>query len=185
MRAVTPGGRDLDAPAPADERQRAAAFGAIVAAHTDRLCHYVYRYVRSREVAEDIVQEVFIRLWERGDDGRIRDPLPYLYQAAHNRAISHLRHEHVHERWQSHAVLVAEPRGDEAQADLEHGDLARALDGAIALLPDRCRQVFLLSREQGMTHAEIARLLGVSIKTVESHVWRALTTLRARVAAYL
>jgi len=172
---------------PADEpsAHRAAAFGAIVAAYADRLCKYVYRYVRSREVAEDLVQEVFLRLWERGDELAVRDPLPYLYRAVHNRAIVYLRHQSVHERWQARVAVAPVPKAEGANIEVERAELVRALDRAIADLPERCRQVFTMSREQGLSHAEIARILGLSVKTVESHIWRAMTTLRASVAPYL
>lgn len=192
MRVVTPGPRE---PEPPDDRagagtggpstQRAAAFGAVVAAHCDRLVRYVYRYVGSRETAEDLVQEVFARLWERGDELQIRDPLPYLYRTAHNLAVSHVRHEQVRERWQARAALAPSPTAEGAHAAVERTDLAQAIDRAIADLPERCRQVFTMSREQGLTHAEIARILGLSVKTVESHVWRAMTMLREKIGAYL
>jgi len=177
--------REVAAPG-VDERSRhrAAVFGALVSAHCDRLCKYAHRYVRSREAAEDVVYDVFTRLWERSGALDVRDPLPYLYRAVHNRAILHLRRERVRERWRcrgSSDALTAEP----AHAMMERADLAQAIDRAIAELPERRRQVFTMSREQNLSHGEIARILGLSVKTVESHVWRAIVALRARVAPYL
>jgi RNA polymerase sigma-70 factor (ECF subfamily) len=64
-------------------------------------------------------------------------------------------------------------------------DLAAAADRAVAALPDRCRLIFLMSRQQGMSHGEIARALGVSLTTVETQISRALKRLRARLAPYL
>lgn len=189
MHALTRGPREPDSTTsspPADRSaHRAALLGGIVAAHCDRLCKYAFRYVRSREAAEDIVQEVFVHLWERGDELQLRDPLPYLYRAVHNRALSYLRHEQVHDRWQARVQLGPAPAAEGAHVEVERADLSGALDRAIADLPERCRQVFAMSREQGLTHGEIARILGLSVKTVESHVWRAITTLRAKVAPYL
>jgi len=184
---VTRGRRGEESSDHGDEGQgrRAAAFGAIVAAHCDRLCRYVCRYVRSREAAEDIVQEVFLRLWERGSDQQIREPLPYLYQAAHNRAISYLRHQRVRSRWEELATRQPAPVAEATHAALEHDDLARAIDRATDALPERCRQVFLLSRDQQLSHAEIAGMLGLSVKTVESHVWRAITAIRSAIKPYL
>src|SRR5689334_10551671 len=181
-----PGARDADHPGAIDQPSapRAAAFSALVTAHCDRLCRYAYRYVLSQEVAEDVVQEVFTRLWERGDELALRDPLPYLYRAVRNRAVLHLRRERVRRRWQEQASSDL-PNAEEAHSHAERVDLTRALDRAIADLPERCRQVFTMSREQGLTHGEIAHILGLSVKTVESHVWRAMTALRAKLAAYL
>ena len=187
MGAVTPGPREADRPDAGDDRilERAAAFGAIVVAHAGRLCNYVYRHVRSREVAEDIVQELFIRLWERGDAQQLQDPLPYLYQASHNRALSYLRQQRVRRRWETQAMTAPEGADGTAHGEMELSELASALEHAIAELPERRRQVFLMSRDEGLPHAEIARILGLSVKTVESHVWRAITTLRASVARHL
>lgn len=169
----------------ADPAQRAAAFDALVAENCDRLCRFVYRYVGSREEAEDIVQEVFLVIWERGYEWEGRDPLPFLYKAAHNRAISRVRHESVHDRWQRQASAADEPTATGVDAALAESELDGALARAIDSLPERCRLVFTMSREQGLSHAEIARILGLSHKTVESHIWRALTSLRASLAPYL
>jgi RNA polymerase sigma-70 factor (ECF subfamily) len=141
--------------------------------------------VGSREEAEDIVQEVFLAIWERGYEWEGRDPLPFLYKAAHNRAISRARHESVHERWQLRASTADEPTATTVDTELAESELADALARAIGGLPERCRLVFTMSREQGLSHAEIARILGLSHKTVESHIWRALTSLRASLAPYL
>lgn len=169
----------------ANPAQRAAAFDALVAENCDRLCRFVYRYVGSREEAEDIVQEVFLAIWERGYEWEGRDPLPFLYRAAHNRAISRARHESVHDRWQRQVSTADEPAAAGVDTDLAESELDDALGRAIEVLPERCRLVFTMSREQGLSHAEIARMLGLSHKTVESHIWRALTSLRASLAPYL
>ncbi len=168
----------------ASAAQRAAAFDALVAENCDRLCRFVYRYVGSREEAEDIVQEVFLSIWERGYEWEGCDPLPFLYKAAHNRAISRARHESVHNRWKRQAN-TDEPATAAVDTGLAESELNEALARAIQSLPDRCRLVFTMSREQGLSHAEIAQILGLSHKTVESHIWRALTSLRASLAPYL
>jgi RNA polymerase sigma-70 factor (family 1) len=178
-------GSDSEFSANVNEAQRAAAFDALVAENCERLCRFVYRYVGSREESEDIVQEVFLAIWQRGYEWEGRDPLPFLYKAARNRAISRARHEAVHDRWQRQASTADEPAAAEIDADLADAELDDALGRAIDKLPERCRLVFTMSREQGLSHAEIARILGLSQKTVESHIWRALTSLRASLAPFL
>lgn len=168
-----------------DAVRRHAAFDALVTAHCDRLCRYVFRYVQSRDVAEDLVQDVFLHFWERGDDLTVRDPLPYLYQAARNRALTYLRHIRLHERWQANVQAAEEAPTERLSAEAEYTELTVAVERAVAALPERCREVFTMSREQGLTHAEIAHVLGLSPRTVESHVWRALTMIRAAAAPYL
>lgn len=161
-----------------------AAFDALVAAHTERLCRFVYRFVGDRETAEDVVQEVFLAIWERKHEWKHEDPLPYLYRAAHNKAISQARHAEVHVRFEAR-VLADEGVSEAADAELRHSELSKALADAIERLPEKCRLVFRMSREQGLTHAQIAEALDLSTKTVESHIWRALTSLRASLAPFL
>lgn len=161
-----------------------AAFGGLVHAHYGRLCDFAYHLVRSRAVAEDLVQDVFVAILERGASFSYDDPMPYLFQATRHRALSHLRKLRVRERFAAGAAdrWHAEPSSADS---LERHELARALDVAIAALPTRCRQIFILSRGQRMTYAEIARALGISVKTVETQMGRALRTLRTRVAPFL
>ncbi|HEU4643603.1 MAG TPA: RNA polymerase sigma-70 factor [Gemmatimonadaceae bacterium] len=179
-------------PAPHDDASRGlhdlADLEALFHAHYAPLCEYVWSYVRSREAAEELVQGVFVRLWElqaRGSSPELG--VSYLYAAARNRAITQLRRERVARRF-ADATLAAhegEPPTETALDTLEAMDLAAAADRAVAALPDRCRLIFLMSRQQGLSHGEIARALGVSLTTVETQISRALKRLRARLAPYL
>jgi len=105
----------------------------------------------------------------------------YLYAAARNQALTILRHERVVDR---HVLRQTSPGAPvamypSADAAVELDEIACAARRAIAALPERSRLVFQLSREQGMTYAEIATVLGISIKTVEGTMMRALKRLRA------
>jgi RNA polymerase sigma-70 factor (ECF subfamily) len=162
-----------------------AALEALVAEHYASLCDFVYLFVKSRDAAEDIVQEVFVNLWERGVERQPRDPRPYLYQSARNRAISYLRHRRVRERWQERVLAEEEPPEATTIAELECEDLAHAAARAVESLPERCQLIYRMSRDHGLTYAEIARTLGLSVKTVEAQMLRAFKLLRARVAPYL
>lgn len=158
------------------------AFDALVRAHYGRLCDFVYRYVRSREVAEDIVQDIFVRLLKSGTFD-FDDPLAYLYRAARNGAASHLRRERVRERFLAEAG--AAPTAPPADVDVQYHELADAIAHAVDSLPQRARQIFTMHREQGLSYGEIARALDLSPKTVENQMGRALKALRARLAPFL
>jgi RNA polymerase sigma-70 factor (ECF subfamily) len=161
-------------------------FDALVRAHYGRLCNFAYRFVGSRDVAEDIVQDVFVRLWQNRESFDVRDPLPYLYQSVRNRAVSHQRQILVRERWREQAAVAAQERhAGSSFTEAEAGELANAVARAVEGLPERCRLIFTMSREQDLTYAEIAGVLGISIKTVETQMGRALKSLRAALAGYL
>lgn len=167
--------------APRDERE----FEALFRAHHAALCSFAHRYVRAPDVAEELVQEVFLHLWQQRSawDGRsaIRT---YLYTAVRNAAVSYLRHERVVARRSAETVALfdrAQPAADRTVAD---GETAAAVRAAVDRLPERCRLVFTLNREHGMTYAEIARTLGLSIKTVDTQMGRALKALRKYLGAH-
>ena len=161
-----------------------SAFDELVRAHYGRLCNFAYRFARSRDAAEDVVQEVFTRLWQQREQFDVRDPLPYLYQAVRNRLVTSRRHELVRERWRADVDHEDRHTRDAASA-VELADLRRAVARAIDALPERCRLIFTMSREQDLSYAEIARVLDISVKTVETQMGRALKALRARLSGYL
>lgn len=159
------------------------AFGAVFEAHFPRLTAYAYRYLKTLDAAEDVVHEVFASLWcldRRLDE--IRDLSAYLSRAVRNRTLNQLRRRRAEEHHRLLAWSLVE-RGEPASAALELDELARAIEMAIDALPSRTREVFLLSREQGLTYREIAEFLGISVKTVETLMGRALRAMRRRVGA--
>jgi RNA polymerase sigma-70 factor (ECF subfamily) len=164
----------------------AASIEALFRTHYSRLCDFVDSYVRSPEAASDLVQDLFAHLWERCDAGDIPPLTPaYLYTAARNRALKYLRHRRVVAHWAEQAARAPSPAGPQADERLRTRELAEAIRRAIDALPDRCREIFLLSREEQLSYAAIAEVLEISVKTVETQMWRALKSLRKSLAPYL
>lgn len=161
-----------------------ATFEAVFRAHYAPLCDYVYSYVRSRAVAQELVQDLFLRLWERAPGPAGTLAASYLYAAARNRALGHLRRERVAAAWASDPAL-ATPAAPAADEPLHEHELREAVDRAVAELPERCRLVFTLSRYRRLSNAEIARTMAISVNTVEQQMWRALKTLRVKLAPYI
>lgn len=136
-----------------------------------QLCLYALHYVGTNEVAEDIVQECFVTLWQKQPDY----PKAFLYTSVRNRCVDYLRHARL-------------PMADVATHDLENiisDDEARKrseaearLWNAIDRLPERQRQVLLMSKRDGMKYREIAQELGISERTVEHQVSAAMKKLR-------
>ena len=164
-----------------DER----AFDEVFRAWYPALVRAAETLLRERAVAEEIVQEVMLELWRRRErldpDG---SPQAYLFQATRNRALNHLRHLQVQRR-AAPRLMVDEGREASAPSHLVAQEIDVALRGALDALTPRCREVFELSRVQGLKYSEIAECLGVSVKAVEAQMGKALRTLRERLAPWL
>jgi RNA polymerase sigma-70 factor (ECF subfamily) len=141
--------------------------------------------LRSREAAEDVVQEVMLNLWRHRETLSVEDSLrAYLYRAVRNRALNSARNDRVRREAIPHLVPES-PESPSSESALLEGELETAARAAIAELPPRCREIFELSRVKGLRYTEIAETLGISIKTVETQMGRALKSLRERLAPYL
>ena len=156
----------------------------MVRAHYGKLCGFAHRLLGSREMAEDVVHEVLLHVWQGRERFDFQDPLAYLYRAVRNRIISDRRHRLVHDRVVADIGEMGNSASDAAD-HVEGEDLARAAARAVDTLPPRCRLVFTMRREQGLSYAEIAQVLDISVKTVENQMTRAAKLLRARLAGYL
>ena len=145
------------------------------------LCHYALTFVKDPELCEDIVQEVFARVWEQRKDLFLTDGIRYyLFTAVRNNCISHLRREKS-----SGTVAFTEEEAESgdypvvpAKVGQDKLDDQQLLAEAINELPDRCREVFILSRLGNLKYKEIADALGISIKTVENQLSKALRSMR-------
>jgi RNA polymerase sigma factor (sigma-70 family) len=141
----------------------------------DDLLRFLKRRGR-RSAAEDIVQNVWLRLRERGDSQSWQEPRAVLFTTAANLGIDSYRRETTAQKAISQEVTHAEITGEspdpETQADAA-GQLEK-LSAALAQLQPQCRDAFLMNRLEELTHAQIATRLGISTKTVQRHIERAL-----------
>ena len=141
--------------------------------------------LRDRGPAEEIVQDVMLELWRRRETLTLEQSLrAYLFQASRNRALNHLRRLRVETRGEP-TIAATMPTPEQADAEVRESELRAAIESAIAGLPDRCREVFELSRIHGLKYAEIATTLGISVKTVEAQMGKALRVMREKLAAWL
>jgi RNA polymerase sigma-19 factor, ECF subfamily len=161
-----------------------AAFEQIFKSLHAPLCEVVDSYVRSQDVAEEIVQDLFFVLWTtRNRLPPARSFRAYLFAAARNRALHHLRHRAVVRRWAERTRWDADiaptgspvPRPDQV---LQASEQTAAIRRAIAQLPPRARTAFLLCWEHEMSHAAAATAMGISVKGVEKLVGSARAKLR-------
>jgi RNA polymerase sigma-70 factor (ECF subfamily) len=162
-----------------------SAFDALFRATYAQLVGVTRSIVRDADVAEEIVQDVLLELWRRREALVVEDSLrAYLFRATRNRALNHLRHIAVERRGEPfvRGESAVSPRAD---ARLSASEIEVAIRDAVAKLPERCREVFELSRLHGLKYSEIAQTLGISIKTVEAQMGKALRILREQLAPWL
>jgi len=162
-----------------------SAFETLFHSYHAPLCAFAYRYVEARDLAEEIVQEVFLYVWERRETWDVRTSVKnYLFTAVRNAAMSYLRHERVVRQREAETVeLFARPAAS-ADGRVRTAELVAAVRRAVDRLPERRRLMFTLHREQGLTYPEIAEVLEISPKTVEVQVGRALKALRKALAGF-
>lgn len=170
-------------------RIRAGDYDAFVAcfrAYYGPMREFAARLLGSDDAAEDVVQEVFFAVWQRRETWVVTSGLSsYLYGAVRNRAVSQLRHRRIRTRVQGLIRGVLERDVRRPDDELAAADLDAAIGRTIERLPARCREVFELRWYHQLSYAEIAELLDISVKTVETHVTTALKALRTRVRELL
>lgn len=146
---------------------------------------YALSILKEMDQAEEIVQQVFVHLWEKQDQlGINQSATAYLYRAVHNRCLNQLKHEKVKAAYQQYSKLrpVDYPS---AASRIQLSELQAKLDEALSALPEQCRTIFQLSRFEALRYQEIADRLSISVKTVENQMGKALRLLREKLADYL
>lgn len=146
---------------------------------------YAYTLTRNNEQARDTVQQVFTNLWEKRNSIELTTSLQsYLYKAVYNHCLNYRTRTVFFAPVEAHHHQSAEPTGNGA-GKIEIKELEQQIQLAVNKLPEQCRAVFVLSRYEQKSYAEIAQLLQISQKTVEGHISRALRTMREELKAYM
>jgi RNA polymerase sigma-70 factor (ECF subfamily) len=170
------------------ERIRAGdegAFDVIFRSNYPHLVRMAESIVREPALAEEIAQDVMLELWRRKESLDIEQTFrAYLIRATRNRALNHIRHQRIVAREAAFAALES-PSSPSAEDELLGVELERAVRDAVNGLSENCREVFQLSRENGLKYAEIATALEISVKTVEKRMGQALSELRDQLATWL
>lgn len=144
------------------------------------LCSHAIRFVYAKETAEDIVSEVFLNFWKNQAYHSVTTSFQaYLFRAVRYRAYNYMRWEMSKSRRSVDAqeANLADHSPSPAEV-IQYDELHRKVEQAIETLPPQCKRVFLLSRFEGKRYQEIADELDIGLKTVETHVSKALTLLR-------
>lgn len=144
------------------------------------------RQFLSQDQAEDIVQDAFVDLWERRDITDIGGQISaFLYRSVYYKCINVLKHQKIQTKYcaaeeevLNRKLAYYHPDQEDVVAQMENEELRTQIFREIEKLPERCKEVFLLSYLQEMKNQEIATLLGISVRTVEAHMYKALKLLR-------
>ena len=164
-----------------------ATYKAVFRQCYPKLLFYAVRLVGDEE-AEDIVQDVFVELWRRKESVVIGEQiLAFLYRSVYTKAINLLKHQAIENNYSAAMMEIYERKLQYYQPDhaevirkIEDQELRQDIYGAINEMPDKCREVFKLSYLHEMKNKDIAETLGISLRTVEAHMYKALKFLRER-----
>lgn len=147
------------------------------------LCRNVYRILKDEDIAEDVVQEVFIKVWEKKDNLQFDEQfIFYLKKSCYHTALNLLsRNTHFNNSEEQKDIVT----NVEADGEIKLAELEYAVHFAIEALPEKTRLVFTLSRYENMTYKEIAKQLNISVKAVEKHMGIALQRMRVSLKDHL
>lgn len=143
---------------------------------------FAWQLLKSEEDAEDVAQDIFVKLWENPEVWEERDKLDsYLYTVVRNHIYNLLKHKNVEENYKEAAAQKMEweelglPTPDD---DLQLKELELLIHLTVGRMPEQRRNIFWMSREQGLSSFEIAQKLNISVRTVEHHIYKALQDLK-------
>ena len=168
-------------------KDREKDFEMVFKAHFKGLQSYAATIVRDVVMAEEMVQNVFVRLWEKSEQIEIRESVSgYLYRSVYHECLNYLKHLKVREAYESYAVYSMETTSSSNGAQhTEHKDLQQRLEVALNELPEKCRTIFQMSRFEELKYQEIADRLSIPVKMVENQMGKALKLLRVQLIDYL
>ncbi len=151
------------------------AFRYLFEAYFTPLCRFVHLYLSEKEIIEELVLDIFVYIWENRDNLQIQLSFKaYLFQSARNKAFNVLRQEKKN-------VSINEIDSDALETNatsLEDEELYRLIQEAVFALPEKCKEVFQLSRNENLSNQEIANKLNISVKTVEAQITKALKRIK-------
>ena len=149
------------------------------------LFYYALNFVRHQDIAEDVVQETFLKIWEKKERIKTGETIKsYLYVAVKNKCLDYLKHHGISSNYKN-AASPEHSYSDNTDHLVIEAEIKAKLQDAIDALPEQCRMVFILSRYQNLKQKEIAKKMGISLKTVENHMGKALQIIREKMKDYL
>jgi RNA polymerase sigma-70 factor (ECF subfamily) len=162
------------------------AFEQLFKTHFKALHAYASVMLHYDSHAEEIVQGMFLKLWEKRDHLDVQIAIKaYLYKCVHNDCLNYLSHKKIVLKYQDHAAFTMNGQTGRTSEKIELNELQERLREALNELPEQCRTVFQMSRFEELKYREIADQLGLSVKTIENQMGKALKILRLKLVDFL
>jgi len=162
------------------------AFEQVFKTHFKRLHAYAFTILRDEVEAKEMVQQVFFKLWERNETLSLSGSVSaYLYRAVHNESLNYIKHQKVRSNHQLHVAYSMKNEFEHPAKKVMAGELEKKIHSAMNELPEQCRTIFQMSRFDELKYREIADKLGISVKTVENQMGKALKLLREKLVDFL
>ncbi len=150
--------------------------------HYVPLCNYANSFLNDSTIAEDLVQDVFLHLWKNNESLELKGPVQnFLFSSVKNKVYEYARNRKAYQKVIKDMAELRDSEDYMSSESSKYMNLER-LSSLLRHLPPKCRNVFALNKFNGLTYAEIAEKEGISVKTVENHMMKALRILRTQYA---
>ncbi|SMC95760.1 RNA polymerase sigma-70 factor [Pedobacter africanus] len=162
------------------------AFEHLFKMHFKALHAYAIAILRDEDIAEEVVQNMFLKFWEKRELLNIQTSVKaYLYKCVYHDSLNLLKHEKIKTKYQDFATYTMNSHNEPASSKVETSELERQIGLALNELPEQCRTIFQMSRFEELKYREIADQLGLSVKTIENQMGKALKIMRLKLADFL
>lgn len=162
------------------------SFEQLFKSHYKELHAYANVMLRDQDLAEEIVQNMFLKFWEKRELLQVQTSIKaYLYKCVYHDSLNYIKRQKVETKYQHYAAYSMNDSHEAASSRVELNELEMKLHHALNELPEHCRTIFQMSRFEELKYREIAEQLGLSIKTVENQMGKALKILRLKLADFI
>lgn len=163
----------------------AVAFSTLFLHHYDSIFTAASKLLKDKAAAEDVCQQVFVTLWEKRHQTEMIENLSsYLFVCARNLIVARFKKQTILQKYQRHQMSVSPDSAPDPEHLLIGRQQEQLVQQAITLLPPKQQQAFRLSRDQGLAHKDISRIMGISVPTVKEHISKSLASIRKFLSQY-
>lgn len=162
------------------------SFEYVFRTYYGNLCQYASQILTDKDASEEVVQELFYQLWQKRAAFQVTTSLKsYLFRAVHNSCLNYIKHHKIKETYVQHYQQENSGIAVNQHQAIELKELQSRISRAVEMLPPERRKVFMMIRYEERKYKEVAELLGISVKTVENQMGKAMQSLRVALKDYL